>query len=191
MICDLRQADFLPHLSSDVTLAYGAGDGLVLTGPNGLGKSTLMRLFRDRAGVTVSYVPQSPLEVFYDRRMGTFRELLLQARPQKNAEELWIRLGLQGKEHRELRALSGGELQALKLWTGLTKEAQLYLLDEPFQSLDEAKKRDLVELLTKLRAAGATVVLVEHDLFPLQSGWRILPLVVEAGSLRKGNEWTT
>ncbi|MET0153641.1 MAG: ABC transporter ATP-binding protein [Candidatus Binatia bacterium] len=73
-------------------------------------------------------------------------------------------VGLGGFERRDPTTLSGGEKQRLAIAAVLALEPELWLLDEPSTDLDPAGRRELFALLARLRAAHATLLVVEHDL---------------------------
>jgi energy-coupling factor transport system ATP-binding protein len=86
-------------------------------------------------------------------------------------------VGLDGFERRDPTTLSGGEKQRLAIAAVLALEPELWLLDEPSTDLDPAGRRDLFALLARLRAARATLLVVEHDLEALIAADRWIVLV--------------
>lgn len=78
-------------------------------------------------------------------------------------EELMASLGLLGKERSLPGDLSGGERQRVALARALINRPSLLLADEPTGSLDSRGTRDVSDLLSRLHAAGQTIVLVTHD----------------------------
>jgi manganese/zinc/iron transport system ATP- binding protein len=65
---------------------------------------------------------------------------------------------------RQISQLSGGQQQRVFLARALVQDAQIYLMDEPFQGVDATTERAIVTLLQELRKQGKTVVVVHHDL---------------------------
>jgi manganese/zinc/iron transport system ATP- binding protein len=60
--------------------------------------------------------------------------------------------------------LSGGQQQRVFLARALVQNAQIYLMDEPFQGVDATTEKAIVNVLRELKSAGHTVVVVHHDL---------------------------
>ncbi len=81
----------------------------------------------------------------------------------RRIEHALAAVGLGGFERRDPTTLSGGEKQRLAIAAVLALEPELWLLDEPSTDLDPAGRRELFALLARLRAAGATFLVVEHD----------------------------
>ena len=73
-------------------------------------------------------------------------------------------VGLDDYATRQINQLSGGQQQRVFLARALAQDADLYLMDEPFASVDAATERAIVEVLQDLRSRGRTVVCVHHDL---------------------------
>jgi manganese/zinc/iron transport system ATP- binding protein len=176
----------------DVDLEVPAGVLMAVVGPNGAGKTTLIKsvlgLVRPAAGEIlvngghyheqrreVAYVPQRgsvdwdfPTSVLDVVMMGLYARLGWVRRP--GAEEraavmdALAKVGMADLADRQISQLSGGQQQRVFLARALVQRASIYLMDEPFQGVDATTERAIVELLQTLRAAGATVVVVHHDL---------------------------
>ena len=65
---------------------------------------------------------------------------------------------------RQISELSGGQQQRVFLARALLQDAEIYLMDEPFQGVDSKTEKSIVQILKKLRDEGKTVVVVHHDL---------------------------
>jgi manganese/zinc/iron transport system ATP- binding protein len=176
----------------DVDLTVPAGVLMAIVGPNGAGKTTLIKamlgLVRPVAGQVlihgkpyreqrhlVAYVPQRgsvdwdfPTTVLDVVLMGTYGELGWFRRPGRqqkaHAVEALEKVGIAHLAGRQIRQLSGGQQQRVFLARALVQDAQVYLMDEPFQGVDATTERAIVALLQELRAAGRTVLVVHHDL---------------------------
>lgn len=192
----LNDPHFLPHAGGNVNFTLSAGNGLVVVGENGIGKSSLAQRFAmDLAKPdSLAFIPQLPLTVFYERTLKVFLSLFSDAAGSALNEKRLTRLveefGLIPKSERPLSYLSGGEAQCLKLITGLSLRKELYILDEPSQYLDSAKKETLRNILWEIRGEGCPLFLVEHDWEWLGSGWKMLELKSHEGQIKVGREWT-
>jgi zinc transport system ATP-binding protein len=170
-----------------ISFQVRAGSVHALVGPNGGGKSSLIKTLLGQMphsgelslhwpgepGV-IGYVPQA-LE--FDRGLpmtvDDFMAAMCQVRPaflglsRQHApaiEDALARVGMLDKRKRRMGALSGGERQRVLLAQGLVPAAQLLILDEPMAALDEPGMRVFERLLEDWRQAGVTVLWVEHDL---------------------------
>ncbi|AZC19754.1 MULTISPECIES: metal ABC transporter ATP-binding protein [Pseudomonas] len=170
-----------------VTFQVQPGSLHALVGPNGGGKSSLiktllgqmphqgqLRLQWPDAPGTIGYVPQA-LE--FDRGLpmtvDDFMAAMCQRRPAflglsrhyaKAIGEALEQVGMQDKRKRRMGALSGGERQRVLLAQGLIPAPQLVVLDEPMSALDEAGIQVFERLLQDWRQRGITLLWIEHDL---------------------------
>lgn len=176
----------------DVDVQVPSGVLMAIVGPNGAGKTTLIKcilgLIRPVAGSVliqgksykeareaVAYVPQRgsvdwdfPTNVLDVVEMGRYGALGWLKRPGKKERDAAMqalgKVGMADFATRQISQLSGGQQQRVFLARALAQDADIYLMDEPFQGVDATTERAIVELLRELRAAGKTVVAVHHDL---------------------------
>lgn len=164
---------------------FKAGQFTAIVGPNGGGKSTLLnalagiqRNFEGDItmpnGHTLAYLPQLPtLNLDFPCCVGDFVAMglwkqLSWFRPFKSAHRESIkqaiaRVGLGGFETRLLSELSSGQLQRTLFARLIAQNANVLLLDEPFNAMDTNTQHDLAKLLSEWRNEGRTVIAVLHD----------------------------
>jgi manganese/iron transport system ATP-binding protein len=168
------------------------GASLALIGPNGAGKSTLIRavlglvpvvaghveVFGEppaRARRRVAYVPQAdildpnfPVSALHVVLMGRYRRIGWLRRPRRvdreAARQALEHVGLADRAADRFGSLSGGQRQRVLLARALAQEADLLLLDEPFNGVDTTTTDVLLRLLSDLQARGVAVMLSTHDL---------------------------
>lgn len=169
----------------DVSLRIPRNDYLGIIGPNGGGKSTLMKailgLIPIRSGsITVApcsklaYVPQfSTMERLFPI---TAMEVVLSAflgrggRPfsrfsaeQRDKAMAYIeKTGIKGLENRLVGELSGGECQKLLLARALAAEPDILFLDEPASSIDPVSRERVYGMLDSLQGK-MTIIMITHD----------------------------
>jgi zinc/manganese transport system ATP-binding protein len=213
-VVELRDVTLAPGgrvLVEGLTLALNADEFVAVVGPNGTGKTTLLRALlglEQPAGGAISILGASPRD---ERNREGY---VPQQRPFDAAATLRARdlvaLGLDGHRFgfprrrggdavtnalrtvdaldladRPVGPLSGGEQQRLRVAQALVSEPQLLLVDEPLLSLDLRAQRVVVDLIEqRRRTAGTPVLFVTHDLNP------ILPYVDRVLYLA-GSNWAT
>jgi len=176
----------------DVDLTVPRGVLMAVVGPNGAGKTTLIKSILNLVGKAagqvliygkpypevrrlVAYVPQRgsvdwdfPTSVEDVVMMGRYGALGWFRRPGGRERGLAAaaleKVGMTRFAGRQISQLSGGQQQRVFLARALVQDADVYLMDEPFQGVDATTERAIVALLQDLRAAGKTVVVVHHDL---------------------------
>ena len=182
--------DGLPVLQ-DVKLAIRRGEFICVVGPNGGGKTTLLKLIlgllKPKAGPVsvfglpaeqgrqhIGYVPQhaqvdpqfpvTALDVVLMGRLtGSRQSGFYTARDRQAARDSLGQLGLSDFSGRPFSALSGGQRQRVLIARALVGEPELLLLDEPTSSLDVHVENEFYELLSDINKS-LTIVLVSHDL---------------------------
>jgi zinc transport system ATP-binding protein len=179
-----------------IDLTISQGDFLGIVGPNGGGKTTLLKLLlglvKPSAGRVISSPPfGAPLRLGYVPQFSQFdkdfpinvTEVVLMGRlvnhlgrgqrfnlqDRKAVQNLLGKLEIGDLRDRQIGQLSGGQLQRVLIARALAMEPDLLLLDEPTASLDTHYTTELHGLLTNLNRK-TTIVLVTHDLGLLTSG---------------------
>ncbi|MFM8783892.1 MAG: ATP-binding cassette domain-containing protein, partial [Phycisphaerales bacterium] len=82
---------------------------------------------------------------------------------------------------RPIGQLSGGQQQRVFVARALAQQARLFLMDEPFASVDAASGRAILDALKLLRDGGATVAVVHHDLSMVRDHFDLAVRVGEDG----------
>ncbi len=172
---------------NDVSFSLAEGEFVTLVGPNGGGKTTLLKLLlglvQPWSGSIliygqphleqrhlIGYVPQHGL---FDRQFPmTVEEMVLQGRlkrwgwytaeDQKRALEALEKVGLLHLRKEMFAHLSGGQLQRILIARALASEAKILFLDEPSASIDSESEEKLFALLSTLKGEK-TILLVTHD----------------------------
>jgi manganese/zinc/iron transport system ATP- binding protein len=190
----------------DVTLEFRKGEMVLLMGPNGAGKSTLIKailgIVRPSAGRVevlgsdplkdrsvrrrIAYVPQvKSLNTFAPLRVRDLVEmgaLLSPERPDSEGDvESRIRraleaVGLAERINHRLSQLSGGQLARALMARALAQNPEIYLLDEPFESIDAASEAMILRVLRSERDRGKLVVVTEHHITDFSSFDRVVLL---------------
>lgn len=175
----------------DVDLNIYATDFLGIIGPNGGGKTTLIKvilgLLQPTAGslrffeegkpvnsLTMGYLPQYSsidkkfpicVEEVILSGLSSTKSLTGRFTPEQRgkARETIARMGLEGLEKRPIGQLSGGQLQRALLGRAIISDPRLLILDEPSTYIDKHFEARLYELLTEINKDCA-IVLVSHDI---------------------------
>jgi ABC-type Mn2+/Zn2+ transport system ATPase subunit len=167
-----------------VDLSLGPGQRLALLGPNGGGKTTLLRALLGelqptagtlRVAASCGTVPQTersrldyPVSALEVATMGTLPRLPWWRRPGRRERQAAAgaldRVGLRALAEQTFGKLSGGQRQRVLIARALVQDAGVLLLDEPFSGLDRPSSEGLEALIAELAGEGRGVVVATHDL---------------------------
>jgi energy-coupling factor transport system ATP-binding protein len=157
-----------------INLAGRYGEVVALGGPNGGGKTTLLRLISgllqpltghvDRRPGRIAYLPQNPTALLHRPTVRSEVELTLDRSQEADPpEKILEELGLLQVAGRYPRDLSCGERQRAAIAAVLPGRPDLVLLDEPTRGMDAQARTALVHAITRLRDQGSAIVLATHD----------------------------
>lgn len=179
---------------SDVTLSIGAGEVVALVGPNGCGKSTLVRgilglvpllggevlvfgvpITRLARRTLLGYVPQRHTLAASVR--STVTEIVatgrLPHRPwwrppgprdRRLVAEAIEAVGLADRAGHEVSTLSGGQQRRVLIARALAGQPEMLVMDEPIAGVDEGSQKVLAHVLAALAADGTSMLIVTHEL---------------------------
>ncbi len=176
----------------DINLTVEKDDFIGLIGPNGGGKTTLLKVILgllppkkgsvrvlglppDKGRRHIGYVPQFtyfdsdfPIRVHDVVRMGRLGPKHLfkpySAKDDEIVEKCLDWVGLTDLRNRSLSELSGGQRQRVYIARALASEPEILLLDEPTISVDMEARTHIYELLHNINLQGVTILLISHDL---------------------------
>jgi zinc/manganese transport system ATP-binding protein len=183
-------------LWSDLTLSLGSGEFLAVLGPNGVGKTTLLKVLLGlvplasgqvlvngaeprRGNHELGYIPQQ--RAFDQNLPIRARDLVrfgldghqwgmpLRSRTsRRRIDEVMEAVGAMAFANAPVGLLSGGEQQRLRIAQALLGDPHVLLCDEPLLALDLASQHGVTELIDqRRRSAGTPVVFVTHEVNPV------------------------
>jgi zinc transport system ATP-binding protein len=172
----------------NVNITVEQGQFLAIVGPNGGGKTTLLKLLLNllhpqqgqiqilgnapaKARRLVGYLPQQinldpafPASILDLVLMGALGAGMARAQKYSSAYRALQLVGLRGMEHCNMAELSGGQRQKALIARALAANPQILCLDEPAAGLDPRAEQDFFDLLAALKREGLTILVVSHDL---------------------------
>ena len=189
---------------------------LVLIGPSGGGKSTLLRIIAGLEtpdsgtvainGKSVAFEERSLL--LHRRNIGVvfqafnlfphltaLENLLLpltvahgqtKAQAQDAALQILSRFGLEGHANQKPASLSGGQKQRIAIARALVTKPQLLLLDEPTSALDPEMTHEVLEMIKELRDQGRELILATHEMAFAKNAADQIAFVAEGRILESG-----
>ncbi|WP_296170867.1 ABC transporter ATP-binding protein [uncultured Brevundimonas sp.] len=169
-----------------VDLAIGKGEIFALLGPNGAGKTTLISIICGivtpstgtviadghdiqsdyrRARTKIGLVPQELTTDAFETVLTTVnfsRGLFGRAPNPAHVEKVLRDLSLWDKRNDKIMTLSGGMKRRVMIAKALSHEPDILFLDEPTAGVDVELRRDMWELVRRLRDSGVTIILTTH-----------------------------
>lgn len=198
---------------TDISLNLPTGQIIGVIGPNGGGKSTLIKAiarlipakykaitFNGKNISTMAdklaYVEQRsnidltfPITVGKVVELGIYPKLAFYQRPSKEDKKKIInaleQVKLADYINSPISALSGGQLQRIFIARALVQDADLILLDEPFVGIDVRSEEIIIHLLKQLCQEGKTIIMIHHDLTKVNDYFNYL-LMINHGIIANG-----
>jgi len=174
------------------------GNVLGLLGPNGIGKSTALKILSGEIRLNLGdysnppgwdeileYFRGSTLQLYFKRMSegdlkvvhkpqyvdmipkvasGKVGEILSRVDERGRLDEISRMLELEAVWNRDVNVLSGGELQRVALAAAISRDADVYLFDEPSSYLDVRQRLEAAKTIRSLREEGKIIIVAEHDL---------------------------
>jgi polar amino acid transport system ATP-binding protein len=189
---------------------------LVLIGPSGGGKSTLLRIIAGLETPDSGTVAINGKSVAFDERslllhrrnigvvfqafnlfphLTALENLLLpltvahgqtKAQAQDAALQILSRFGLEGHANQKPASLSGGQKQRIAIARALVTKPQLLLLDEPTSALDPEMTHEVLEMIKELRDQGRELILATHEMAFAKNAADQIAFVAEGRILESG-----
>lgn len=166
---------------NNISFTLYENDFIYLVGPNGGGKSTLVKtilnLVKPNSGNiilntnNIGYLPQNlntkknfpitVLEVIYS---GFKHQNLFIKKTQQDIVDYWLnKMDLTTKKHEMMSNLSGGQQQRVFLIRALINNPKLLILDEPTSALDPEFRNHFYKLITEIHKNNTTIIFITHD----------------------------
>ena len=181
------------NILEDINLDIYQGDFLLITGPNGGGKTSLLRtilrlqsptkgqitFFRQGEPVSsldMGYLPQKnsidsrfPItveEVVASGLMGNTKKGNTKFDSKKEIDEMLDLMGITALRNKPIGVLSGGQLQRSLFGRALISKPEMLILDEPASYIDRQFGNRMFEILRDLSSNGTTIMMVSHEIEP-------------------------
>lgn len=180
----------------DVDIDFLKGEKTAIIGPNGVGKSTLIKamlgfikpitgkvMLEGKEIISeknrISYVPQTesvnwdfPISVLEVVMMGDFKVNRLFSRftndDKKRAIEALKKVKMEEYKDSHISELSGGQKRRVFIARSLNQDADVFILDEPFAGVDKETEKIIVDKFNELKNIGKSIIVVHHDFNTLE-----------------------
>lgn len=180
-----KERDVLSHV--DITI--NRGDFLAVTGPNGGGKTTflriILRLLKPTSGrviyyadksLRIGYLPQKnmidshfPITVRDVAALGLYGRREFASTVDDHIMKVLAEVGLEEYVSHPIGALSGGQLQRALLARAIVSAPDFLVLDEPLSYLDKRYEQRVYDIISRLSKDGTTIILVSHEMSTIAS----------------------
>ncbi len=192
-ICNLSVSYSNEDTLSNLSLSINKGEFVYIIGPNGGGKTTLIKTIVglltpnngeitilnepiSKGKIKIGYVPQKsetakdfPITVLEAVETAFLKPYLnpfksFRDNEIKRASVILEKLGIKHLQNSQISSLSGGELQRVLIARALARNPEILILDEPCANTDPASSQKIHEILDAENQNGVTVVIVSHDI---------------------------
>ncbi len=185
LLFSLKNVSYLidgKEILSSLTLDIHAGEYIGIIGPNGGGKTTLLRLLlgllkpssgsidKKVSPMKIGYVPQRssggdvnfPATVEEIIGSGILESISSTERKTRINDAMKL-TGISKLSSQRIGTLSGGERQRMMIARALAGNPEILFLDEPTSAIDPGSQEDLYAFIRKLHKKGLTIMMVSHD----------------------------
>ena len=173
------------QILKDVNLEIHKGDYVGMVGPNGGGKTTLIKVIlgllkADKGEVKIFGVPVSKFREW--KKIGYVAQKVTnfdpafpitaggvislgKSREKENAKWALKKVEMEGFEHKLIGSLSGGQQQRIFIARALAQKPEILFLDEPTTGIDAVSQKEFLDFLRKLnKELDITLILISHDI---------------------------
>ena len=156
------------NILEDINLDIYQGDFLLITGPNGGGKTSLLRTILRLQSPTKGRISFfiTVEEVVASGLMGNTQKGNTKFDSKKEIDEMLDLMGITALRNKPIGVLSGGQLQRSLFGRALISKPEMLILDEPASYIDRQFGNRMFEILRDLSSNGTTIMMVSHEIEP-------------------------